>query len=297
KKAKDLNHFRRACYITSSARDAWSIIIDKYKLTNKNIEILLPAYIGWSANEGSGIFDSVKNSKVKFNFYKLDRSLKIDFEDLKSKVSSSSIVLLVHYFGFPDVNYYQIANYLTNNKIQFVEDCAHAWISDIIGGICGRLSVYTFYSLHKLLPLESGGMLVENNPTSITPNFESYSNIVYDYYSIFDIRRKNYTYLSNKLKEIKKITLLHPELKEGICPQTLPIILNENNRDNVYFEMNNAGFGLVSLYHTMVNEIQSLEYNNTLYISKNIINFPIHQDIDFKDIDEMIVKFKEIINA
>ena len=51
-----------------------------------------------------------------------------------------------------------------SNNVFFVEDCAHAWLSDVIGGVCGRKGKYSFYSLHKLLPLIEGGLEISNQP-------------------------------------------------------------------------------------------------------------------------------------
>lgn len=296
KKATIEHNFKRVSHLTSSAREAWSKIIDYYKAEINRVEILLPGYIGWSQNEGSGIFDSVKISGVNFNFYRLNQNLQIDFNDLKSKLSKSSIVLLVHYFGFPDRNYNQITDFLKNNQIHFVEDCAHAWLSDLIGGICGRKGKFSFYSLHKLLPYKSGGLLVNNDPDEEYIDKSSF-NMEYDLYAIYNIRRQNYLYLVNKLKNLYGVSILHPELIDGVCPQTLPVLLKQCSRDNLYFSMNEDGYGFVSLYHTMIKELQTSEFNEALYVSKNIINFPIHQDICFSDIDDMFIKFKKKINA
>ena len=55
------DNFRRKWINTISAREAWYKILLKYRSFHPEGKILLPAYIGWSPNEGSGIFDSVYN--------------------------------------------------------------------------------------------------------------------------------------------------------------------------------------------------------------------------------------------
>ncbi|MDN3707761.1 DegT/DnrJ/EryC1/StrS family aminotransferase [Myroides ceti] len=154
------NIAQREWKYTNSAREAWSTILDILKKENPQYKVLLPAYIGWSPNEGSGIFDSVKNSSLDFDFYNLDRNLKIDFNHFKNKIKDTKdcIVLLVHYFGFPDVQYQEIINWLDQNNILYIEDCAHSWLTDLIGGICGRNGRFAFYSLHKMLPVSGGGL-------------------------------------------------------------------------------------------------------------------------------------------
>ncbi len=298
KKAEKVDNHKRTWRYTNTAREAWSEIIEIYKKSNPKGSILLPAYIGWSPNEGSGIFDSVVKSGLKYSFYKLDLHLQIDLDNFKQKIQNdkNQLVLLVHYFGFFDDRYNEITTWLRENNIFFVEDCAHAWLTDLIGGKCGRAGNYSFYSLHKILPINDGGLLVNNNP--LISDISQLSNhiVSYDYYEIYNKRISNYRYLVNLLKELEDdFTLVHDELKEGVCPQTLPVIVEKFNRDLLYKEMNMAGFGMVSLYHTMINELSEVACDAVNILSKKIINFPIHQDVTFDEIDEMIKQLKEII--
>jgi dTDP-4-amino-4,6-dideoxygalactose transaminase len=300
KKALNQDRFKRQWVHTNSARDAWSEIIEKYKILHPNGKILLPAYIGWSANEGSGIFDSVVKSGMESIFYGLGMRLEIDFDDLRSKVEANKkpLVLLVHYFGFMDANYIKIATWLEENNIFCVEDCAHAWLTDLIGGVCGKRGNFSFYSLHKLLPVATGGIMVDNQPTdnykdAINPFYE----LNYDLYTIYTIRRTNYNYLLQLLLDVKGIEVIYKELEKGICPQTLPVIVESYDRTTLYNKMNEAGFGMVSLYHTMISNLDNSPFEAPHKLAPRIINFPIHQDIVLKDIDEMVYELKRIINA
>ncbi|MBN1970507.1 MAG: DegT/DnrJ/EryC1/StrS aminotransferase family protein [Candidatus Delongbacteria bacterium] len=300
KKARDVESFRRVFYQTESAREAWKKSIEELKLQHPYLKVLLPAYIGWSKNEGSGIFDTVSETGVDFEFYGLNAHLEIDVEDLKRKVliNPNCLVLLVHYFGFVDESYEMIVTWLYEKSILFVEDCAHAWLSDLIGGKCGRRGRFSFYSLHKLLPVDNGGVLVDNYPTvRINENrmktMNCFFNLDYDLFSIFESRRENYRYLCDLLSEIKDIDILHKQLPDGICPQTLPVIINGYDRNKCYQEMNSLGFGVISLYHTMIKELENTEYETVNVISKKILNFPIHQDIKKEHIQEMVRVFKK----
>lgn len=289
---KDL--YKREYSFYNSAREGWADILAEFIKKFPEGDVLLPAYIGWSANEGSGIFDPVRASGIPYSFYKINRDFKVDFEDLKAKCSQSTIVLLVHYFGFIDPSYHKVSQWLKQNQIVFIEDCAHALLSDYIGGACGRRGVHSFYSLHKLLPIPRGGMIASNNFNSLNRSAVNYDEIwQYDLKMIYDIRRANYQYLLNHLKKTDRIKVIYPDLPEGIGPQTLPVLL-ERNRDKVYHEMNSAKFGMVSLYHTMINEISEDAFPDSHYLAQHIINFPVHQDIAYTDIDQMIYKFEEI---
>ena len=63
-------------------------------------------------------------------------------------------------------------------------------------------------------------------------------------------------------------------------PQTFPIVILKGNRDKIYDMMNEKGYGVVSLYHTLIDELQSEVYKDTLWLSQNILNLPLHQDVD-----------------
>lgn len=299
KKATTQKKYLRNFSYTNSARDAWSVIIEKYKSENANGTILLPSYIGWSAQEGSGIFDSVLKSNVRYDFYTLNVKLEIDIFDLQEKAEkyNGCLVLLVHYFGFIDSRYTFITNWLDEKKIYYVEDCAHAWLSDLIGGVCGRRGKFSFYSLHKLLPLEKGGLVVNNNPSDLNCEINPLLSFSYDLYTIFKIRRENYIYLLNLLRDIKGIEIICHDLNDGVCPQSLPVILNDFDRDELYFKMNAAGFGMVSLYHTMINQLNGYESDASSILSRRIINFPIHQDVTHLLLDKLVERLKSIIHA
>ncbi|MBW8360007.1 MAG: DegT/DnrJ/EryC1/StrS family aminotransferase [Weeksellaceae bacterium] len=300
KKAENKGIYRRSWQYTDSAREAWSKIITEYRKDHPAGKILLPSYIGWSSNEGSGIFDSVKDSGLEFAFYGLDAHLEIDFEDLKDKVSKATdqLVLLVHYFGFTDPKYIEICEWLDDKKVLFVEDCAHAWLTDLVGGGCGRKGAYAFYSLHKLLPVEGGGVMVNNFPHSEPdPSANPFFGLSYDLHEIYSIRRSNYIFLSSLLKNIKGIEVIYTELQDGICPQTLPVIVENYDRSQLYHEMNEKGYGLVSLYHTMITQLADSPFGAATDLSKRIINFPVHQDVSEGQMTDMVQELNGILNA
>ena len=306
KKATKTDSYRRNFVRFNNARDAWSNILETLGKQYPKTTLILPSYIGWSQNEGSGIFDPVIQSNLPFAFYALNKHLKIDISDLKKSVlacSNKPIVLLVHYFGFPDINYNKITNWLGKNQIVFIEDSAHAMLTDLIGGVCGRKGIYNIYSLHKMMPLKSGGILVYNkikdfqNRKSAASTSHSIDVFDYDLKMIYDKRRHNYLFLLDLLKEVKGLKPLYPVLASGICPQTMPIIIRSENRDHIYFEMNKRGFGLVSLYHTMIKQLKDSSYDSVNFTSKHLINLPIHQDCDEKELIEMVANLQLILNT
>ncbi len=125
---------------------------------------MLPSYIGVSPKEGSGVFDPIRRLKCRYDFYRLDRRLFIDMDDLEAKIKlvKPKVLLLIHYFGFPDPNLSMVIKLAEANGILVIEDEAHSMLSDLVGGICGRLSDSAIFSFHKLLPVDQGGALVLN---------------------------------------------------------------------------------------------------------------------------------------
>ena len=207
-------------------------------------------------------------------------------------------LLLVHYFGFMDARYDEIAKWLEENNIFFVEDCAHAWVTDLIGGVCGRRGLFSFYSLHKLLPVVTGGIMVNNTSDGIKINqINPFFELNYDLFSISAIRRSNYNYLVTRLLAVEGVEVIYKNLEEGICPQTLPVIVKNYDRTTLYNKMNEAGFGMVSLYHTMIDNLKDSPYEAPTVLAKKIINFPIHQDVEKKDMDAMVDELIRILNA
>ncbi|DAB27729.1 MAG: hypothetical protein A2513_05330 [Sulfurimonas sp. RIFOXYD12_FULL_33_39] len=291
KKQSMIDNFKmNICYF-SSARDSFEYILKK-KLSEK--KILIPAYIGFSTNEGSGIFDPIKNSGIGYQFYKLSKNLEIEKESLFKLIDDNqgNILLLVHYFGFTDSNIAEIKEYAKKRSMIIIEDCAHAFFTFFKKPIVE--SDYYLFSLHKMLPYTKGGMLLSKEPLDIKDSF-IVNPFEYNMYEISQKRVQNYNYLKEKLESFDNITLLRPALKD-VVPQTLPILVpSEAKRDSLYFKLNELGFGVVSLYHELIKEVTETEHENEFYLSRHVLNLPVHQDISFTDIDKMVETLGEYI--
>ena len=281
------------------ARQAFGAVLDSLGM-GVNEKILVPAYIGWSAREGSGVYDPIRERGIQPVFYHMDRNLEIDKRDCIEKIhnSGAKVLLVIHYFGFVDASAKEIINAAKKRGIVVIEDAAHGLYSDKVGGACGRDGEYTLYSLHKMLPLSDGGVLVSNGePLPDVEEAISYDIEGYDLKAISDIRIRNYKMLTEALKKegIKGVTLLRSDLDDGIVPQTLPVVINGADRDLIYAKMNELGWGIVSLYHTMIEELRSHDYEDENWLSEHITNLPVHQDLDAGLISEMVTDFAHIV--
>jgi dTDP-4-amino-4,6-dideoxygalactose transaminase len=304
KKARRPDAFRRPAFLCGAARDGFAAILSSGLCE----EILLPAYIGWSANEGSGIMDPVRASGLKFRFYRLGLGLDIDIADLEAKLADSRRpgVLFVHYFGFPSDGLLEAIAAAQRYDALIVEDEAHSMLTDLVGGGTGRAGEATLFSLHKLLPQDSGGAVVVNvgNGPRARKLADHLSDSLadgtaawggHDLWAIAQRRRENARVAGELLREVPGVALLRAGYSSEIVPQTLPLLLKDTDRDALYFALNEAGVGAVSLYHTMIPELRDGGFPEAEELSKRIINFPIHQDLDASAIQRAAAVFAELL--
>jgi len=284
-KPRDSSHFKLNLYQFNAAREALAEIIN---IVGPDKTIFIPAFIGYSVREGSGIFDPIRKSGINYEFYKMDHQLNIDAPVLFEKIEKNpgSIVLLVHYWGFIDPACAEIKHFAAKHSCIVVEDFAHGLFTFFKKPVVDF--DYGFFSLHKMFPYDTGGVLISKHPLDSLQTYDA-GFFEYNLLAIAEVRTANYLHLHERLKGIslKKVSLLRSDIGNSV-PQTFPILLPDNKmKDFLYFKMNEAGFGVVSLYHQLISEVGE-SFNNERDISSRILNLPIHQDVSFEAIDEMV---------
>jgi len=304
--ASDINNYKKTELYYKSAREGMYDLISNIKKKFSISTIFLPGYIGWSPKEGSGIFDAInKIDDVKIEYYKMTEDLNIDSYDLFNKIgqidNKDFLVLIVNYFGFKDKNYKIILSEIKKIGGWIIEDNAHGFFTYHMNDVC--LSDSTFFSLHKMFPFNYGGsvqilndQIKKLNYAGSKKPFEDCNPWEYDLNKISKIRKFNYLKLYDLIVSDKCSEYFEPlkkDLQDNIIPQTFPIKILSGNRDSIYEIMNSAGYGVVSLYHTLIKELYKDEYVNSVNISKCILNLPIHQDINYIDNDRMILRLIE----
>lgn len=290
---------KRNISYTQSAREAWGMILNQLDAGTK---ILLPSYIGITDREGSGIYDPVITSCIDHDFYMLNNNLSIPVKELEAKlrVDNYSLILLVHYFGFqiPEVD--KIIQICNKYNVIVVEDCAHLYTHNLSNmSNAGYYGDYTFYSLHKNIPLEYGGMLlVNNNVLNIETKHSDRIDIdyfhalqSYDVQAISIKRKLNFRLMTDLLKDISGIKIMI-EIQESDIPHTLPIIVENGLREKLYFWLIDHGITLIALYYRLIDPLQQNRYKEMLYISDSILNLPIHQDMNSESITHVVNMLK-----
>jgi len=277
-----------------SARRAFRAFLRKAMSAGEG-HVLLPAHIGWSPREGSGVFDPVEELELPSAFYGLDARLRIDVEHFEEQLRrfSPRVVVLIHYFGYVDPAYLQVVDLAREHGALVLEDEAHAMLSDLIGGACGRLGDASLFSLHKMLPVDDGGALVVNQRgRELCDGIEAEASIPalndFDLYTLAMRRRKNAQRLEQLLTPmVDRIEVLRPLGPEEV-PQTLPVLVHGTSRDQLYEEMNAAGFGVVSLYHTLVKAVRPDEFPRVHELSSRIMNLPVHEEANEAELERMV---------
>jgi perosamine synthetase len=107
--------------------------------------------------------DVIRKAGLRVVFYRIGRDLSIDLDELRRlEGAGTRAVYVIHYFGFPHpMN--DLRQFCAANGLALIEDCAHALFAEAEGRPAGSSSDFAIFSLHKYLPVPSGGVLVVNN--------------------------------------------------------------------------------------------------------------------------------------
>lgn len=292
--------YRNKIIVTNSAREGWEAILRTLKPKTK---VLLPAYIGITDREGSGIYDPITNLNIAHDFYLLNSDLSISIAEIERCLLKRNyeLILLVHYFGFKINNIEEIISLCKKHNIIVVEDCAHlytyklAQFSDV-----GSFGDYAFYSLHKNFPIKGGGLLLKNNiklklPT--TENIELEANyaqqlLSYNAELIAAKRQENFKVMDKAIKGIEGVQPLKT-LRKNDIPHTYPVIVKNNMREKLYFWLAEKDMTVIALYYRLIDSLKCKKYVDMVSVSNNILNLPIHQDMTKNDIEKLIVEIKQ----
>lgn len=256
----------------------------------------MPGYIGESAKEGSGVFDPIRVTKVKYEFYKIHADLSVDMEDIKSKMDNPNVkaILLIHWFGFPQKCVFELKELCNKKGVALIEDCAHTINGYYKEKKLGSIGDYALFSLHKVLTTENGGMLQINDianmqifagerETIAIADLLQYAKTDLD--KIAEKKLRNYNaYLEYLNKDSDLFDIIYPELEEGIVPNNFPVFIKNYNRFLLYNELEIMGIPTVVLYYRMIEELNKDEYPVSYEIADTILNLPIHQDIEVEDV-------------
>lgn len=290
--------FERSVVFTSSARESWGLFLDWFAANGKG-KVLLPAYIGYTEREGSGVFDPVEDSGVPFSFYPVDAQLRVSLDSLSTMLEAGDIgvLLIVHWFGFPPVDMQLVRDLCESTGVLLVEDCAH--VIGLPGGVSGSLGTYgdvSFYSIHKVLGGICGGALVWNNPRlgyeaasgrDTCPAEVLAAMLRADIPGISRHRQGLYRRYAEMLHGVTGVELLYPELGDYV-PHSVAVKIESGLRERLYFAMQDAGMPVTALYYRLITEIHEREFPDSHGVSGSILNLPVHQGVDASMVSRIV---------
>lgn len=292
--ASDPSGMGRRWSFVNSARTGWKYLLTRY--LEKNKKVLLPAYIGQSINEGSGVFDPVRQLGIGYNFYRVSRKLKVDLDDVERSLKTSRIgvVLVIHYFGFVQKNMKRMAELCKNYGAVLVEDCAHVMITNGEEAV-GNYGQASFFSLHKWFPCNLGGV-VQINGEGENLTIKAKDKIALEDLEVLvrtrkdkvaETRRKNYRNLAKRLRNTPGIELMYPALPPETTPMNLPLVVMGKPRSDLYWKLQHQGVQTTALYYALISELDQTNYPDSEYVSERILNLPVHQDLCEKDMEKL----------
>lgn len=122
---------------------------------SSNTNVLIPAYLCKTA------LTPVLSRSNSVSFYPVRQDLTVNTKDFEEAIEKNkpAVLILIHYFGFPDPNLRTLLEISKNKEVHVLEDCAHALFSRWDRKNLGQLGQASIFSLVKSLPLPEGGIL------------------------------------------------------------------------------------------------------------------------------------------
>lgn len=303
KLAVDETIFRRRALQFGSCREAIAAFA-RAAGAKPGDTVLCPAYVGWSPREGSGVVDPLASLGIRVNFYRTSADLGVDLADLSWRLKDRPAgAIIIHFFGHVDAHYREAVRLIHEAGAWCLEDEAHALLTDLVAGSSGRLGDASVLSLHKMLPVRGGGALLIDPAMKTVldkidaPDVSAQMLWDHDLAAIAKQRRRNAADLARMLRPLSgRVDSLWSFLRDDEVLQTYPVTLRDVSRDRVYDLMNASGYGVVSLYHTLVEGIQLADYPLSHALSRSILNLPIHQDLRTQHLEDLIARLTTVLD-
>lgn len=275
---------------TRNARTAWGHIIANAPAP----AVLLPAYIGYTEREGSGVLDPVEAHAAPFGFYRVDNDLRVDLDDFARQLASGgfTIALVIHYFGICRNDMARIKALCSEHGVLLVEDCAHAFQLDAPGQRLGNYGDFSFYSLHKYLASSAGGALKVNSTALALGPLAPGQEIALDdlaqyartnFGEVATIRRANYLAYEQHLPALADCRPMY-RLADDEIAQSFAVRIGQGLREQLYFHLIERNIPVTALYYRLIDQLKAEQYPVSFAISGEILNLPVHQDIDPADV-------------
>lgn len=120
-------------------------------------EVLFPSY--HSGTEAAPLL----HLGCKLCFYRVDRALEIDVEEIESLIGPrTKAIYAIHFFGFP-APIEQLRRLADAHRLYLIEDVALGLLGHVDGRSLGTWGDISIFCMYKSLPVAAGGLLAVNN--------------------------------------------------------------------------------------------------------------------------------------
>ncbi|MEL6821490.1 MAG: DegT/DnrJ/EryC1/StrS family aminotransferase [Calditrichota bacterium] len=197
KREQDLNLLsdrKHACFV--NAKTGIRYLMEKYNL-QRNDEV-------WITTTSDSPFVSSCVTCTVFNHCKVSRVF----------TEKTRMIWVIHEFGFPHPELQKIITVGKEKGIPVVEDSAHALQSVGEGGTLGFSADYGLFSLPKIFPVNSGGLLIGDNGSDKNTFYDPHVNSLVNesllkwlpFVSSFaEQRQRNYTFLKEQFSDYPEV--------------------------------------------------------------------------------------------
>lgn len=299
KGAKDAQLHRWHVTRTASAREAIAKFVSSLDL-DRPARVVVPAYYGWSPNEGSGVMDPLVAVGAEVALVRVGRDLQLELDHYRATLEQfkPDVVMPISYFGWPDRHFADVVRWARIAGAVVMEDGAHSLLTTLLHGqveVCDAAAL----SLHKSLPTVGGGLLIERRTDA--PLADDATGVegpwMFDLGAIGRARQGNARIIASLLRNEPDVKLLRPDMPDSVVPLNVPVLVPPDRRQSVYVELNNAGFGVVCLYHKLGPGITVEQHPDSFWLSARLVNLPCHQDVDPDEIPAMVRALLGVVRA
>ena len=94
-------------------------------------------------------------------------------------------------------------------------------------------------------------------------------------------RRSSYALFDRLLvAHADRVEQMWGSLPGAEVPRTYPLLVPPGTSNDLYHVSNWLGFGVVSLYYTLIEQVYPERFSAPARLSRGILNSPVHQDVD-----------------
>lgn len=186
----------------------------------------------------------------------------------------TKLIFVNHEFGYP----YPEMDKLVAKGLPIIEDCCTTFFSQDESGRLGQYSDFSVFSFPKFIPIQIGGLLVNNNNHSVNQSTKLHDNEkvhiqnVLSHYlkqeaSILNARKENWDYAIAQLSKLG----FTPRFREDVMTIPSALVIQNN--------------GTIKDLNKLKSFLNDHGIQNSVFYGEDAFFIPVHQGLSREDID------------